>query len=955
MPDLDPTTTLPTPAAAPAVGRVRLGRSGHHQVRVSMYLAFAAVALAVGVQGLSNVRLEDVRATEAEILDQAGLQRTFSQQIGRVAALLVAEPEARKSHIDAMAQLMERSAQDALQLESLLAKQFARSPETARAVTPALESWQAARERLWYRSAGLLLRASTEGSDEELRRKATAVQAETGPSLAAATQLSARLREASERRAEGLRKELRLGSWALLALLCLLGLVVIEPTARSVRRHTRRLAEQATELQRMAMVAEHTSALVLISDPEDLVVWANPAFSGVSGWPLADATGHRPGELLASPHADESVLVRVQQAVRQGHGVRLEWLHQTRDGHDLWLDVDLRPLRDEQGRLSGFVRVCSDVTGRVQQQAKLQALWAALPAGVLVQAVDGRVVDANRAAERMLGMTLEEMQDRGTDPARWRVFDENGREVTGRGHLAMRTVAGAQALRNETLGIQTPSGETRWLLCNSEPQRDTTGQVTGVVSCFSDITEHRALQKQLRESARTDALTRLPNRAVVMERLQRAVEHARRHAGYGFAVLFMDLDRFKQINDTMGHSAGDELLRQVADRLAIAMRPGDAVARMESQNEVAARLGGDEFVIVLEGVQTAQAVGAIAGRLLQNLAEPYLIDATPVQTSASLGVVLCCDAVGTGEGTAEEVAEEMLRNADTAMYEAKRAGRGGWVLFDNSMQERLVRALEVETDLRKALRDDELFVVYQPVVDMGTRAMVGVEALVRWRHPTRGLVSPVEFIGVAEECGLIEALGATVLRKACTQFMEWQRTPGLAAPAQVAVNLSRAQTEHAGLVDEVRALLQELGMRPEQLQLEITESLAARDERVLATLHALKGLGVRLALDDFGTGYSSLACLHEMPVDIVKIDRSFVKHAETVEYHRVLIEATIRVARTLGISTVAEGIETEGQAELMHTLECDRGQGYLFARPLPADELERWANAQLEAEHADPV
>jgi EAL domain-containing protein (putative c-di-GMP-specific phosphodiesterase class I) len=282
------------------------------------------------------------------------------------------------------------------------------------------------------------------------------------------------------------------------------------------------------------------------------------------------------------------------------------------------------------------------------------------------------------------------------------------------------------------------------------------------------------------------------------------------------------------------------------------------------------------------------------------------------------------------------------------MYEAKRAGRGRWVMFDDSMHERLMRALVVETDLRRALKEDELFVVYQPVVDLADGAMVGVEALVRWRHPERGLVSPIEFIGVAEECGLIDAVGAVVLNKSCVQFMQWSRALGDAAPRQLAVNLSRAQLEREGVAHEVLAVLEACGMPPEQLQLEVTESLAAQGVGVQANLRALKSLGVRLALDDFGTGYSSLACLHQLPVDTVKVDRSFVQHAETIEYHRVLIEATIRVARTLGMTTVAEGIETQGQAELMQTLDCDRGQGYLFSKPLEAPELARWALAQAE-------
>ena len=944
-----PETSFASPARLPAAEplRARLGRCGQHRVRVSMYLAFVAVALAVGWQGLSNLRLEQVRTADAEILDRAGLQRTLAEAIGRAAALLVAHPEARAEQVQLLQDVMKHSAQDALALEGLLTQQFATSAQAAHGLMPALDAWHAARERLWYRSE-ILLRHSDLASDDELRLRALEVQRQIAPAQAAAAQLSAGLRAAAESRAEGLRQDLRLGAYALLALLGLLGLVVVEPTARAVRRHALRQAEQATELQRLAKVAEHTSALVLITDADDRVVWANPAFCAVSAWPLALAMGREANELLASPHADANILARVAQAVRDGQGLRLEWLHQARDGRALWLDVDLCPLRGETGELSGFVRVCSDVTARVSQQAKLQVLWAALPAGVVVRALDASIVEANGTAERLLGMSLAEMKDRDLRGERWPGVHEDGSEMAPHQRPSMRTLASGQALQGQIIGVPIPGAALRWLRCNTEPLRDMLGQVTGVVTCFSDITDMRALQDRLGESARTDALTRLPNRAVVMERLQRAIGHARAHPGYGFAVLFMDFDRFKQVNDSLGHSAGDELLRQIAQRLQRTLRPGDAVARLDSMSQVAARLGGDEFVVVLEGVHEAHAVGVIAARLLHELAEPYLIGCMPVQSTASIGIVLCTDAVCAGPQPAGDVAEEILRNADTAMYEAKRAGRGRCVMFNDSMHERLVRALEVETDLRRALKEDQLFVVYQPVVDLRSRALAGVEALVRWRHPSRGLVQPAQFIGVAEECGLIDALGAVVLRQACAQFMRWQNTPGLAAPRQLAVNLSRAQIGRASLVDEVREVLRECAMPPGQLQLEVTEGLAAQDERVLQTLHELKSLGVRLALDDFGTGYSSLACLHQMPVDTVKIDRSFVEHAETVEYHRVLIEATIRVARTLGMTTVAEGIETQGQADLMLALDCDRGQGFHYSPPLAADAVESWARARSE-------
>jgi diguanylate cyclase (GGDEF)-like protein/PAS domain S-box-containing protein len=932
--------------AAPAMGQRR--------VRLAMYLAFAVLAVALVLQGLSVLRLESLNMADAEILDKAGLQRTFSQQAGRLAAMVAVNADdlpARQRHVLALQQLVTASTQHALQMDALLARQMSRSTALQQRLVPVLDHWQAARERLWYRCE-ILLRHAEDGDEDTLQRAAAAVQPETEPALHAAQQLSARLGEAAEERAQRVASEVRWGLAGLLVLLGVLGLVVVEPTARSVRRHGLRVREQAAELQRLALVAEHTTALVLITDADDLIVWANSAFTRCTGWPLTEALGRRPGELLVHPKADATVQERLRLAVQEAQGLRIEGLHHTRDGRDLWLDADLRPLREEGQALRGFVRVCSDTTARVQQQAKLVALWAALPVGVVVIGPEAQIVDANREAERMLGMKLGQLQDVSMPDPCWRCQRADGSDYPPDELPTARTLATGLPLHNETVGVHTPSGELRWLLVNTQPQRNGAGQVCGVVACFSDITVSRELQQRLHVSARTDALTRLPNRTVVMERLQLAIAHTRRHEGYGFAVLFMDFDRFKHVNDTLGHGAGDELLRQLAQRLTQALRPGDAVARLDVP--IAARLGGDEFVVVLDGVSDAQRAGVIAERLLQELGEPYVIDNAPVQSSVSIGVVVCADAQRLGadaDADADEVvAEEVLRNADTAMYEAKRAGRGRWVLFDDSMHERVVRVLELEADLRRALKDDELFVVYQPVVSLDDHRMSGVEALVRWNHPQRGLVPPMDFVPVAEECGLIDALGAFVLETACRQFMQWQRTLGHLAPRQLAVNLSRAQLQRASLVAEVCGLLQVCGMQPTQLQLEVTESLAAQDERVQLTLRELKALGVRLALDDFGTGYSSLACLHQMPVDTVKIDRSFVKHAETVEYHRVLIEATVRVARTMGMDTVAEGIETEGQAALMRTLTCDAGQGYLFSRPLAAADLERWARARAPPE-----
>jgi diguanylate cyclase (GGDEF)-like protein/PAS domain S-box-containing protein len=783
----------------------------HRRVRRSMYAAFAAIAaLAVFQAGFAH-RFERARAADADVISLAGIQRTFTQQMGRVAALVGGGSNVTDVHVALLSEALDRSRSDALLVEEMLARQSEMAGENPPELSAALSAWQAARERLWYR-CDILLRVLADGETARVAKAASAVQREVDPALRAASALTDRLQDAARGRSLRQLRMLEGGVALTLALLGVLALFVVEPTARAVRSQMQRLGDQSDELARLALVAARTDNAVVITDAGQRVEWVNDAFTRLSGYTLDEARGQSPGPMLLSEHNDPAVLKRIRDSIERGEGARVELLNRARDGSEYWIDADIQPLRDADDVVRGFVTV-------------------------------------------------------GTD-----------------------------------------------------------------------VTERRRLQEQLRASLRTDTLTGLPNRSVVLARVQRAIEHATAHPGNGFAVLFMDFDRFKQINDTLGHAAGDELLRLIARRIEETLRPGDAVARVPSQWQTAARIGGDEFVVVLERVHDAADARAVAERLREVLAQPFELAGHPVHTSASIGIVTADQAAAS--------ADEVLRDADTAMYEAKRAGRGCCVLFDDSMRERVVEALQIEGDLRRALRDGELFVVYQPVVALGSEVLVGVEALVRWRHPTQGIVPPARFVAVAEETGLIDDIGQFVLETACAQYAGWRREHGVRAPRRLAVNLSRAQIQLPGLVPEVRWVLERNGLQPGDLQFEVTESLAAQDESVQATLRELKALGVRLALDDFGTGYSSLACLHQLPVDTVKIDRSFVEHAETIEYHRVLIEATIRVAQTLGMSTVAEGIETAGQAALMERLRCDHGQGFLYGRPQTADELERWMLAR---------
>jgi diguanylate cyclase (GGDEF)-like protein/PAS domain S-box-containing protein len=921
----------PAPArtSTPAAG---LGREGSRRLRWALYVSFLLLAALVLAQAAVSRHFQTERQADARIIDLAGQQTGFALEVGRHAALLAAAPGPAAA--DALAAMLARSRDSALQVEEALTSARMLAPDGPPLLRQRVDDWQAARERLWYRAELLLHRLDDgDGTGADVATAAAALQAEVEPALASALALSRQLHAQVDLDRLDQWRFFELGAALTLLTLALLSLAVVEPTARAVDRQVNQLAAQGAELERLALVAERTHTMVLLTDRDDRVLWANEGFTRMSGFTLDEALGRSPGAFLHNPAAAAEAVARLRDAVARHTGVRLEVLCATRDGRDLWLDVDVQPLHDAEGAFSGFVSVSTDITSQVADRTRMATLLSALPAGVLVQSASGEVIDANRSAELILGRTRPQLLGGVATRRRWRVQREDGSECPATELPTARTLRSGVGVRGETLGVRIDDGSQRWLLVNTEPLPDADGS-HGVLTCFVDVTEPRRLQEQLRTLARTDALTGLPNRAVVLDRVQRAITHARRHPGYGFAVLFMDFDRFKQVNDSLGHNAGDQLLRQIAERLDTALRPGDAVARVASQLPMAARIGGDEFVVVLEGTRGPDDVATVTQRLLGVLSQPYAIGSHTVQSGVSIGVVTSTHAADT--------ADAVLRDADTAMYEAKRGGRGRCVFFDNSMHERVVQRLAIENDLRRALRDSELFVVYQPVVDLADDAPAGVEALVRWAHPQRGLVPPAEFIGVAEEAGLIDAIGTFVLRRACRQFADWRARLGAKAPRQLAVNLSRAQLMLPGLAAEVRAVLEDTGVPPAALQLEVTESLAAQDEAIQNTLRALKALGVTLALDDFGTGYSSLACLHLLPVDTVKIDRSFVGHAETVEYHRVLIEATIRVARTLGMSTVAEGVESAGQAALMRALQCDRGQGWLYGSAMTADELAAW-------------
>ncbi len=440
----------------------------------------------------------------------------------------------------------------------------------------------------------------------------------------------------------------------------------------------------------------------------------------------------------------------------------------------------------------------------------------------------------------------------------------------------------------------------------------------GRVACFRDITERTRAEERLRYYALHDTLTDLPNRVQFMNDLRQAVERATGNDYARFAVLFLDLDRFKVINDSLGHAVGDKLLIAIGEKLTACVRPGDVVAR----------LGGDEFTILLNRSGDLSEVVGVAERLQTKISEPIKIDNYEVFTTASIGVVV--------SSSVPRNAEDFLRDADAAMYRAKEAGKARYEIFDREMYVRNMNLLQIETDLRHGVERQEFEVQYQPIVDLKTGSVSEFEALIRWRHPVHGLVAPSEFVHVAEETGLIVAIGKWILTESCRQTAEWQRRFGL--DLGISVNLSAKQLMHPTLTAQVRDVLFETGLSPGQLKLEVTEStVMEHSEKSMKVLSELDELGVMLSTDDFGTGFSSLSYLQKFPFERLKIDRSFVKIMDEDEKSGAIVKTILMLGENLGIEVVAEGIETATQLEQLRSLGCTTGQGYLLSRPIDPD------------------
>lgn len=692
---------------------------------------------------------------------------------------------------------------------------------------------------------------------------------------------------------------------------------ILRHRVRYILRASQALLELRESEERFRTLVRAAGSVILVLSRDWRVLEFNPAAERFYSFQRGEPAG--PDFLASLPCAGDR---SGRESSWSGEGAL-----QALDGGEHALLWNISPFADAEGALAGWVVVGQDITARRRAEQNMRKLSYAVeqnPISILITDTDGVIEYANRKFVEVSRYALEELVGKTPD------FLQTSTLTTEEYQRLQRTLAGGDIWQGE-LCTRHKDGELLWESALVSGIRDERGVVTHFVWLREDITTRKQAEERIRFLAYYDHLTQLPNRVLLQERLLDAVELAKVRS-QALAVLFLDLDQFKRVNDSLGHRAGDLLLQQVAIRLQDCLRSADYVCNalpdLLAPQDILARLGGDEFVILLAEISHPDAVVKVAQRILSVIAQPFTLEGNEVFSGCSIGIALY-----PYDG---DDMETLLKNADTALYHAKNAGRNNYQLFSDWMHVATIQHVEMEGLLRKALDRQELTLHYQPQVDIGSGRIVGVEALLRWQNPELGSVAPADFIPLAEETGLIIPIGEWVIRAACTQARAWQNM-GL-PPLRMAVNLSPRQFVDAELSTLVADVLEETGLRPDLLELEITESLLMKEDAI-DTLHALKRLGVRLAIDDFGTGYSNLGYLRRFPIDRLKIDKSFVRDIKGVNDDAAIAAAVIAMARCLRMDVIAEGVETETQLMFLREMNCDEMQGFFFSRPCPAEHI----------------
>jgi len=689
---------------------------------------------------------------------------------------------------------------------------------------------------------------------------------------------------------------------------------------RNIDDEDKRAALLAEESVRFHTLFDHSPDPVWIID-ENRFVECNAAAVSMLGYPDKETLQFvHPSALSPPTQPDgEASFTKAERMMRlaTANGVhRFEWIHRRADGTDFPAEVTLSSLV-LQGR-PVIHCVWRDISERYHALSEMRlatSVFHATQEGIMVTDAQAVILSVNPAfsditgysAEEAIGQTPRILKTYHQEPeffdVMWHDLKKNGE---WRGELWNRRKNGEAYLE--------------WLTIRAI--YDAEGRPNRYVAIFSAVTELRRKDHQIKHQAFHDALTGLPNRFLLHDRLDHAIDLARRNQSF-LAVMFLDLDRFKLVNDSLGHIEGDKLLQAVAQRLQNLVRRSDTVAR----------LGGDEFVVVLAGLQNSTEVGQLAEKMLAALGEPFAISDHLLHAQSSIGIAVF------PEDGADSAS--LMKNADTAMYQAKSAGRGTFRFFDSTMNAQALLRLDLEGSLRSAIANRELELFFQPKIEIAGGGLVGAEALLRWHRPAHGTVPPLEFIPIAEETGLIIAIGHWVLEEACRQMALWHRQ-GLGKVA-VAVNVSSRQFRDDTLPEWIAACLDRHELPGESLEIELTESVVMDDPpKSIAMMQRIRQLGVKVSVDDFGTGYSSLAYLKQFPLNAVKIDRSFIADMLTTQGDAAIVESIIALARTLGLNVIAEGVEFVNQMDLLHSLGCNQAQGFLHSTPLPADGFAQW-------------
>lgn len=686
------------------------------------------------------------------------------------------------------------------------------------------------------------------------------------------------------------------------------------------------LVKQRRKLQqdysRLFQIIEQSPVAILTTDINVNINYANDAAQKNSGYEKNELLGRKPS-LMRFKSGNEAKYKELWDTLKLGKVWSGEFHNQRKDGTDFWERATIYPLINQEGEAENYVAIKEDISRFKEDQKQLR-----LAATVFKTATEAVVV-----ADRKFHILA--VNEAFTD-----ITGYSSAEAIGNGPELLNSMHNQKGFITAILkSLKTKDkweGEVwckrkdgavfcQWLAITA--LKDDNGKVETYVSIFSDITLRKEAEKKLQYQANFDALTGLANRNCFTDRLDVAINSAYRRESK-IALLFIDLDGFKNVNDTLGHSQGDELLCVAASRLKNTLRKTDTISRF----------GGDEFAIILTDDKDIYAVEFAAEKVQKALAQPFSLHGSKVYVTASIGITLYPD-----DG---KTAEELIRKADSAMYIAKEKGRNNHQFFTPEIEQRAQKRREIESELRQALANSEFVLNYQPIVDSMSGDVVTAEALIRWHHPTKGIVPPAEFIQIAEETGLILPIGNWVLLKAASDAAQWQQT--LANPPKVAVNLSSVQFQRQNIYQYVQQVLDNSQLPPEQLILEMTESLLMDDDNTTNQLNLLRQLGVSLSIDDFGTGYSSLSYLKKFPLSNLKIDRSFVIDLTTNAEDKALIDAIIAMAQSLHLKVTAEGVETFEQAEYLRSKACEFIQGYYYSKPLLNEDFIKFVGQEIE-------